>query len=395
VTFDTNTLLQTQGNILENFNNIILPIGVIEELDNQKSKEGSLGYNARCVIRKLEKREDIQYITKQKYIMPEDWITDKIDNQIVCFARDNDCILYCNDLNVRTKAKSLNIPAFAWVENKTEHFKGWRKLILTEEQIADFYENKNLPVNNFIENEYIILFTEDGKSIEKLKYKNGDLKKIQRLKYKDTYIEKPLDDIQYCAYDALFDDDIKIVSLTGLSGTGKTKTAVSVGLELLNNQNSKYEKIVLIRHAVESGETIGLLPGDKNEKLINGWAGCFYDNLPGKKFEFMENLYENKIEIETLSLLKGRDLKNCFIIFDECEDAFPEQIELVATRKSSGSKVVFVGDYNQTSHQKYKNNNGLKKLIEKCTGQSWFTNLELQTNGRDEIVEFFATEFKK
>jgi PhoH-like ATPase len=271
-------------------------------------------------------------------------------------------------------------------------YSGVKEVILSDEELATFYQTNQSPAE-LLENEYLIIRNQDNECIDKYKLNNGALAKLKTIKYKNTEMLKPLDDIQSCAYDALHNKDLKVVCLVGKSGTGKTKTAITVGLELL--KSGVYDKILLIRHAVETGESIGLLPGTKDDKMINGWAGCFYDNLSGQRYEFEDLVKQGKIEIESLSLLKGRDIKKTYIIFDECEDAYPDQIELVGTRFSLDSKLVFVGDYNQTSKEKYKNNSGIKKLIEKATGKKWFISIELKTNGRSEVAEFFATEFKE
>ncbi len=164
-----------------------------------------------------------------------------------------------------------------------------------------------------------------------------------------------------------------------------------MGLELLKQE--KYKKIILVRHAEESGKGIGYLKGSKDEKMEK-WMGCVSDNLPGEKYEFEQLLDEGKIEMESLSLIKGRNYKNCYVIFEEAEDAFPEHVELAGSRINDDSKIIFVGDYNQTSQQKYRNNSGILKLIDKAKGKEWFTSIELRTNGRGVIANFFATEFK-
>jgi predicted ribonuclease YlaK len=271
-------------------------------------------------------------------------------------------------------------------------YSGVKEVILSDEQLATFYQDNQSPVE-LLENEYLIIKNQENECVDKYKFNNGVLVKLKGIKYKNSDLLKPLDEIQLCAYDALYSKDIKVVCLVGKSGTGKTKTAITIGLELL--KAGVYDKILLIRHAVETGEGIGLLPGSKDDKMINGWAGCFYDNLNGQRYEFEDLVKQGKIEIESLSLLKGRDIKNSYVIFDECEDAYPDQIELVGTRLGLNSKGVFVGDYNQTSKERYKNNSGIKKLIEKATGKKWFINIELKTNGRSEVAEFFATEFKE
>jgi PhoH-like ATPase len=216
---------------------------------------------------------------------------------------------------------------------------------------------------------------------------------VIKKKFKSASVLSPLDEIQACAYDALCDNDIKVVCLTGRSGTGKTKTALSIGLDLLSRNT--YNKVILVRHAEESGKPIGFLKGTKDNKMVDGWSGCFIDNLERGRDEYDFELKQGRIEVESLSLLKGRNFQKSFVIFDEAEDAFPEHIELVGTRINDDSKLVFVGDYNQTSQIKYRNNSGIVRLIEKARGQEWFAAINLETNGRGAVANFFATAFKE
>lgn len=270
-------------------------------------------------------------------------------------------------------------------------YKGYQEINVTQEELARIYEKPEENLYDLCTNEYLIVKLGD-KIEDKFRWNGEKLVKLKNLKWKNSEVLKPLDDIQFCAYDSLLSNEIKVVCLIGKSGTGKTKTALSVALELI--KLGSYDKIILVRHAEETGKSIGFLPGTKESKMIESFAGCFYDNLNGQKFEFEDLLKTGKIEIESLSLLKGRNFKNAIIIFDEAEDAFPEQIELVGTRINDSSKLIFVGDYRQVSNTKYANNSGILKLIDKAKGKDWFVCIELKTNGRGVVAEFFATEFK-
>lgn len=272
-------------------------------------------------------------------------------------------------------------------------YTGVQEIILSEKEVARFYESNQIDIKdlNLLTNEYVIIKDFNNNIIDKRKWNGDKLIKLKKYRFKNIDVLKPLDDIQLFAYDALFSKDIKVVCLIGKSGTGKTRSALSVGLELL--KQDIYEKIILIRHAVELGSGIGYLPGTKMEKMRN-WASCFVDNLPGKTYELDELLRTEKIEIESLSMLKGRDLKNSYIIFDEAEDATIEQMEVVGTRCCDSSKFVVIGDYRQVSHRKFYNNSGLLQLINNAQKKDWFCCLELQTNGRGEVASFFANEYK-
>ncbi len=272
-----------------------------------------------------------------------------------------------------------------------EVYKGYKEIVVTDIELAQIYEQPEINSYDLSINEYLIVKL--GEKIEdKFRWNGEKLVKLKNLKWKNTEVLKPLDDIQFCAYDALLNNNLKIVCLIGKSGTGKTKTALSIALELI--KLGSYEKIILVRHAEEMGKSIGFLPGSKFEKMLS-YAGCFYDNLNGQKDEFEDLIKDGRIEIESLSLLKGRNFKNAIIIFDECEDAFPEHIELVGTRGCDSSKTIFVGDYRQVSNSKYASNSGILKLINKAKGKDWFACVELKQNGRGVVAEFFATEFKE
>lgn len=284
----------------------------------------------------------------------------------------------------------VEIKNMSWGEGWLSLYTGVKEVTLNDEQLAEFYESKECPVE-LLTNEYLIIKNRDD-IVDKYRFNGEKLIKLQNIKFKNTNVLKPLDEIQNCAYDALLNNDIKVVVLIGKSGTGKTKSAISVGLELL--KSGSYEKLLLVRHAVESGESIGLLPGSKEDKMIDGWAGCFYDNLPGNRFEFEELIKQGRIEMESLSLLKGRNLQKSIVIFDEAEDAYPEHVELVGSRINDNSKLIVVGDYKQVSKTKFKDNSGMLRLIDKAKGKDWFSCIELITNGRGKIAEFFSVEFK-
>lgn len=270
-------------------------------------------------------------------------------------------------------------------------YTGFQELELPDEELAKFYETNIIDNYDFITNQYLLL-KKDDKIVDKYRFDGNKFVKLRNFKFKHLSILKPLDTVQYCAYDALFNEDIKVICLTGKSGTGKTKTALSVGLELM--KLGLYEKVILVRQAEESGKSIGFLKGDKNGKMVDGWAGCFYDNLEGEKYEFEDLLNRGKIEIESLSLLKGRNFKDSFVIFDEAEDAYPSHVELVGTRINDSSKLIYVGDYDQVSNRKYKDNSGLLKLIDKAKGEDWFACIELQSNGRGVVADWFATVYR-
>ena len=316
----------------------------------------------------------------------------KITKEELQLLREKGYIKNNYGINITCKNKKSKRKKYYVIDSIAKKL-NYLKIDVTQEELATIYEHPEFNTYDMFSNEYLIIKL-DGEVKDKFRWDGNKLIRLKGYKWKNTEMLKPLDDIQFCAYDSLLNNDIKVVCLVGRSGTGKTKTALSVALELL--KTGIYDRIVLIRHAEETGKSIGFLPGTKIDKMTEALCGCFYDNLNGQRFEFEELIKTGRIEIESLSFLKGRNFKRSIVIFDECEDAFPEQIELVGTRiNEDTSKLIFVGDYRQVSNSKYSNNSGIIKLIDKAKGRDWFACIELKTNGRGRVAEFFATEFKE
>tara|TARA_B100000524_G_C23539335_1_gene330678 strand:- start:103 stop:708 length:606 start_codon:yes stop_codon:yes gene_type:complete len=132
----------------------------------------------------------------------------------------------------------------------------------------------------------------------------------------------------------------------GPAGTGKTYLAIAVGVSLFSQ--GLVEKIVLTRPAVEAGERLGFLPGDMKEKVdpyMQPLYDALNDFLPGK---VVSKMYERgSIEIAPLAFMRGRTLKDSFIVLDEGQNASPSQMKMFLTRLGIGSRMVVTGDITQ------------------------------------------------
>jgi PhoH-like ATPase len=170
---------------------------------------------------------------------------------------------------------------------------------------------------------------------------------------------------QECLFDLLSNPNIPIKIVAGCAGSGKTKIALTFGFYFLNKET--YSKFFVVRHNVSVGEKNGFLPGSKIEK-IKGWLGFFEDNLDGIQYNVDELLEREMIVVDSPEYMKGRDLKNSWILVDEAEDLTEDQFKMIGERISAGSTMVFVGDYEQTTEKKYKENSGLKRAITKLAG---------------------------
>ena len=159
--------------------------------------------------------------------------------------------------------------------------------------------------------------------------------------------------------------NIPIRIISGIAGSGKTKLTVKHGLHFL--AKGTFNKIFFVRHNVSVGEPIGALPGTLLQKM-RAWLGCLADNLDDYMYTIEEMVDREILEIDAVALMKGRDIKNAWIIVDEAEDLTLEQFKMLGERTSGGSVINFIGDTKQTTSDKYKKDNGMTQIIERLKG---------------------------
>jgi phosphate starvation-inducible PhoH-like protein len=229
-----------------------------------------------------------------------------------------------------------------------------------DETLARLYEGYN-DFDLFI-NQYIIIKDKEGKVLDKLRWTGTEFAKLT---YKNIKNFKPKTDKQSCLFDLLSNKNIPIKIIAGVSGSGKTKSCISYGLYFVGNET--YSHLFVVRHNVGIGEKNGFLPGDKFDK-IRSWLGFMEDNLDDTQYT-IEDLYSKGIlKVDGLEYMKGRDLKDSFIIIDEAEDLCEDQFKMLGERPAENSIICFVGDYEQATQDKYKNSSGLKRAINKLVG---------------------------
>ena len=238
-------------------------------------------------------------------------------------------------------------------------------------------------------NQYLIIRNEDGEIIDKKRWDGNKLvelsiQKIKGMKWK-TYKQE-------CLADLLSNKNIPIKIIAGVPGSGKSKISIVFGYHFISK--GEYQKIFLVRHNVGIGEKNGFLKGTKEEK-IRGWLGFFEDNLDDKQETIEEMCSSGSLVLEGVEYIKGRDLKNSWILIDECEDLSEDQFKVIGERVSYGSSICFVGDYDQVTQEKYKNSNGLKRAIRTLAGNPLcgiivFDNKETD-NVRSETSKVFSS----
>lgn len=230
-------------------------------------------------------------------------------------------------------------------------------------EIANFYEGKlDIKINT---NQYLILKNKDGEVIDKRRWTGESFAKLTSSKIKGF---KPKSIKQECLADLLSNKEIPIKIVSGVAGSGKTRLSVIFGTHFVSR--GEYEKLFIVRHNVGIGEQVGFLPGSKLEK-IRGWLGFLEDNIDDSQLSIEEMFENGSLDSDSVVYMKGRNLKNSFIIIDEAEDLNEEQFKMLGERVSHDSVICFVGDYEQATQEKYKNHSGLKRAIEKLAGNKY------------------------
>ncbi|HPD79815.1 MAG TPA: PhoH family protein, partial [Spirochaetales bacterium] len=208
----------------------------------------------------------------------------------------------------------------------------------------------------------------------------------------------PLNTRQQIALELLLDDSIKLVTLVGKAGTGKTLVAIAAGLKKIL-EDKKYSRMLVTRPVVSVGKEIGYLPGEKQAKM-SAWMQPIFDNLDfilgvykRDKIKNVDQLVKEKvIEIEALSFIRGRSLPNQYIIIDEAQNLTPHEIKTIVSRAGENTKVVLTGDPYQIDNMYLDaNSNGLSYLVEHFKGQKIYGHITLSKTERSELAELASS----
>ena len=407
-------------------NDIAIPITVLEELDNFKRGNDTKNFEARAFIRVLDRLSNDftlqQWVPingtesgKFKIIMEDENLTtnavnifgNKNDHKILNAAlslkisnNDSNIILVSKDINLRLKAKALNITAEDFETGKIDRdstlYNG-KQLIdkLESSYINRLYKDgltQDLSVlkNRIVSNGFYIM--KNGKS-SVLGYYNPLEKHVERVEKQYAYGIKPRNAEQTFALHALLNPDIKLVSLQGVAGTGKTLLALASALE----QHNLYQQIVLARPVIPlSNKDIGYLPGNADEK-INPYMQPLFDNLKfiknqfgnnEKKFKKIEEMQEQgKLTISALAFIRGRSFSNVIFIIDEAQNLTPHEVKTIITRAGENTKIIFTGDVFQIDTPYLdEHSNGLSYLIDRLKGDDLFAHITLEKGERSELA---------
>ena len=424
---DTNVILHDSRSIF-NFqdNDIYIPVSAIEELDKFKKGDDNLGYNARAFVRELDRISDntlfdrgislgkghglikIEMGHGYTQAMRDSLIDDIPDHRIIATAvwlRDNTpgrkVILVTKDVNMRLKAKALGLMAQDYLSDKVEE----KRVVRTEKEVLTVRNMKDSLIRRidsdadgvpFSElglrrrpacNQYYRIF-DSSRNVTLARYDNRS-RCIVKVKPQTAFGIMPRNDEQTLALDALLNPDIRLIALTGRSGTGKTLLALAGALA----QSDNYEQILLSRPVIPlRNQELGILPGTVGKK-ISPYMLPLFDNLavikscygPDSKeaAQIDDMLRTEKLVINPLAYIRGRSLGNVFFIVDESQNLTPHEIKTIITRAGEGTKIVFTGDIYQID-QPYLDfySNGLTHLCDKFFGQSVFAHINMTKGER-------------
>lgn len=406
---DTNILIHSSDSLsMFADNHILIPMTVIEELDKLKKAEGDKGYNARNAIRQLgeyrEKGNLVEGVSTPSggsiRIVPSGEEIKKNDDHILKSCVENHAILVTKDNILRIKAQMEGIETQDYRTDQTQKdtFHSFDREYFAEDIAFRTFRRSGIPLSavyrcneegerepaELVMNQFVIL--KSDQNMKKTVLGRFDGTKVVALKYEkeSPFGVKPRNAGQYFLQEALMDDSIPLVIVSGIAGTAKTFYSLAVGLEKTYNRN-QYRKILVSRPNAQFDSDIGFLPGSEQEKispllrpvidnleqLVDGDETERYKDeaeLGGKIRELFDR---GVVTAEAMNFIRGRSFVNTFLIIDEAQNMTPRQIKGVITRAGKGTKIVILGDPEQIdSPYLDRRTNGVSYAMERMQGSS-------------------------
>ncbi len=429
---DTNVLLHDPRAIFSfEDNDVVIPIVVIEELDKFKKGVDEIGRNARQVSRILDEHRlkgklslgvklegggnlRVELNHQSPECLPSELIAAKADNRILSTALNLKydglpVILVTKDTNLRIKADALGMTAEDYESDTImldELYSGETELLVPPGAIDDFYARGELhpAEQQFFPNQFALLknnANESQTALARYSKQKSVFVPIATVKHGVWGITAKNKQQQF-ALDLLLNDDIRLVTLVGKAGTGKTLLALAAGLEKTIEART-FQRLVVSRPVFPLGKDIGYLPGDVEEKL-RPWMQPIRDNLdflvgssggPGrvKGKKDLQSLFDlGMIEVEPLTYIRGRSMPNQYLIVDEAQNLTPHEIKTIITRAGEGTKVVLTGDPYQIDNPYIdSSSNGLTFVVDRFKEETIAGHITLVKGERSDLAELAAT----
>ena len=460
---DTNVLLHSP-NALFVFkeNNIVIPYPVIEELDKMKRREDDIGRNARACIRHLDRLREAGRLTHginwgkvkrltdaaqtgenetgtiridvDDYPRPPVIAEDSPDNRIIAVAWDLHnkgirAVFVSKDLAARIKSDALGIRTEDFQNQRVDAealYEGYITAETPGELIDELYRERMLPISaltevltvagpdepedyvrELIPNEFLVMKDIGDEAHSGLGRRLADTEHIQPVttQRKATFGIIARNVQQTMGLDLLLDDEVRLVTLLGAAGTGKTLLALAAGMHKVFNEQ-RYDKLLVARPIMPMGRDIGYLPGDKDEKLT-AWMQPIFDNLTyllstrGSHMQTAESLSseqrigklmaDGRLVLEPLTYIRGRSIPHQFMIVDEAQNLTPHEVKTIVSRVGEGTKIVLTGDIGQIDNPYLdSSSNGLSYTVEKMKGLGIVGHVTLARSERSELASLAA-----
>ncbi|MBN2717158.1 MAG: PhoH family protein [Deltaproteobacteria bacterium] len=429
---DTNILLNDPNSIFAfEENNVIIPIFVLEEVDSFKKDMSELGKNARRVSRILDELRAFGRLVDGVPINDDEGslrvafaiselsaefalLGNTADSRILAVAsqvqRENPempCIFVTKDINLRVRGAALGLQVMDYMADKVhvdELYSGRFERTVSDDLMKQLFaegegdnpegseDEEKLPPNSFAVmhgvsggGSAIVRVRPDGRTLRILKGNGPSVWGI-----------RPRNKEQHFAFELLLDDNIRLVTLVGQAGTGKTLLALAAGLQKAAEEQV-YQRLLVSRPVFPLGKDIGFLPGDVNEKL-RPWMQPVHDNLElllgisgreKRTGRSSDELFDmDMVHIEPLTYIRGRSIPSQFILVDEAQNLTPHEVKTIITRAGDDTKIVLTGDPYQIDNPYVDaTNNGLVHVVKRFKGEAIAGHITLSKGERSELAE--------
>lgn len=379
---DTNVIMIDPHCVSKLGGTVYITMTVLEELDKHKTDNGEKGRNIREFARIIDKNDlkNIEFVDNE-----DDYIDNRYtnDDKIIHAAQDRNAILVTNDILMSIKARTVGI--------KTQRYEPVN--IICDSVYTGLIDSRGSDLVS--EKEIVNLYPNQYHLCKKglFRQKGNTQKRVDKDKTVWGITHKNVE--QKCVMDALLDDNIKLVTISGKAGTGKTLLAIACGLQKVVDE-AKYRRLLVSRPIVPMGNDIGYLPGDINEKL-GPWMQPIFDNIDflfntgekKKSFDaYMELENSGILKIEALTYIRGRSIPDQFIIIDEAQNLTKHEVKTIISRAGENTKIILTGDPDQIDNPKLDSiNNGLSYVIERFKDQEIAAHIELTKGERSELAD--------
>ena len=446
---DTNVLLHNPKSIfMFQEHEVVVPLVVIEELDKFKKNNDDTGRNARQVIREIDRLrtqgrlfEGVKIndlggtlrIDRCEQPLPFGFDANVVDNRILAVAHalhseGHKTIFITKDINARVKGDALGVEVEDFEADRVDAdwlYTGYVDISVPGEIIDELYNERQLPVDRV--KEYLVQ-TVDSQTAAITLFTNQFVLLRDMADESHTGLSRLLGDTghlipvagprrpvfgvmarnlqQTMALDILLDDEIRIVTMLGSAGSGKTLLALAAGMHKVF-KDERYEKLLVARPIMPLGRDIGYLPGDKDEKL-EMWMQPIFDNLAyllstrGSHLDHAEShtteqrikqlVAGGKLVLEALTYIRGRSIPHQFMVVDEVQNLTPHEVKTIVSRVGEGTKIVLTGDIGQIDNPYLdQSSNGLAYAVEKMKEIALAGHVTLTKSERSELASIAAS----